>query len=102
MSDVCISYSRRDIEFVCYRPTRFKNRFMPKGWLSPSLMSRLYNIETWYQRLTQRCLINSVSIARNRFDTQKMETPEISGVEYRQGELYGYEVRELVTSEKTY
>lgn len=31
-----------------------------------------------------------------RFDTQKMQNPEISGVEYQQGDLFGYEVREYV------
>ncbi len=59
-------------------------------------MSRIYNIETWYQRLAQRSLITSVSIETNRFDMQKMENPEISGVEYQQGELHGYEVREYL------
>ena len=79
-----------------YRPPRFDNRTRPKGWLPPSLMSRIYNIETWYQRLAQRCLITSVSIETVRFDMQKMENPEISGVEYQQGELHGYEVREYL------
>ena len=59
-------------------------------------MSRIYNIETWYQRLAQRCLITSVSIETVRFDMQKMENPGISGVEYQQGELHGYEVREYL------
>jgi hypothetical protein len=31
-----------------------------------------------------------------RFDTQKLQNPEISGVEYQQGELFGYEVREYL------
>jgi 5-methylcytosine-specific restriction endonuclease McrA len=76
-----------------YRPMRWGNRSRRTGWLPPSLMSRIYNIETWYQRLAQRSLITSVSIETNRFDMQKMENPEISGVEYQQGELHGYEVR---------
>ena len=59
-------------------------------------MSRIYNIETWFNRLRQRCLISSVSIETVRFDMQKMENPEISGVEYQQGELHGYEVREYL------
>ena len=79
-----------------YRPPRFNNRTKPKGWLAPSLMSRIYNIETWFNRLRQRCLITSVSIETVRFDMQKMENPEISGVEYQQGELHGYEVREYL------
>lgn len=31
-----------------------------------------------------------------RFDRQKMQNPEISGVEYQQGELQGYEVRQYL------
>jgi hypothetical protein len=31
-----------------------------------------------------------------RFDTQKMQNPEISGIKYQQGELCGYEVREYL------
>ncbi len=31
-----------------------------------------------------------------RFDLQKLENPEISGVEYQQGELLGYEIREYL------
>ncbi len=31
-----------------------------------------------------------------RFDMQKMLNPEVSGVEYQQGELFGYEVREYL------
>ena len=85
-----------------YRSPRFDNRSKPEGWLPPSLMSRIYNIETWFNRLRQRCLITSVSIETVRFDTQKMENPEISGVEYQQGELEGYEVREKrgITTQK--
>jgi len=31
-----------------------------------------------------------------RFDTQALQNPEISGIEYQQGELAGYEVREYL------
>jgi 5-methylcytosine-specific restriction endonuclease McrA len=31
-----------------------------------------------------------------RFDTQKLQNPEISGIQYQQGELQGYEVREYL------
>lgn len=34
-----------------YRKPRFANRSRPEGWLPPSLMSRVYNIETWVVRL---------------------------------------------------
>ena len=31
-----------------------------------------------------------------KFDTQKIQHPEISGVEYQKGELFGYDVREYL------
>ncbi|WP_373872957.1 RRXRR domain-containing protein [Microseira wollei] len=31
-----------------------------------------------------------------KFDTQKMVNPEINGVEYQRGELWGYEVRQYL------
>lgn len=31
-----------------------------------------------------------------RFDTQKFQNPEIEGVEYQQGTLFGYEIREYL------
>jgi hypothetical protein len=40
--------------------------------------------------------IDALSQELVRFDTQLVDTPEISGVEYQQGELAGYEVREYL------
>lgn len=79
-----------------YRPARFNNRTRPKGWLPPSLMSRVYNVQTWAKRLSKYCPISSVAVETVRFDMQKMANHEISGVEYQQGALFGYEVREYL------
>lgn len=79
-----------------YRPPRFNNRRKPKGWLPPSLNSRVDNILTWTLRLSKFAQVNAISMELVRFDMQKMENPEISGVEYQQGELMGYEVREYL------
>ena len=79
-----------------YRKPRFENRTRPKGWLPPSLKSRVHNIETWVGRLCRLCDIQAVSMELVRFDMQKMENPEISGTEYQQGELMGYEMREYL------
>jgi hypothetical protein len=40
--------------------------------------------------------ITALSVEHVAFDTQKMQDPEISGVEYQQGTLLGYEVREYL------
>jgi len=79
-----------------YRKPRFLNRTRPKGWLSPSLKSRVYNIETWVRRLRKVCNIQALSMELVRFDMQLMENPHISGVEYQQGELMGFEVKEYL------
>ncbi|NEQ86083.1 MAG: HNH endonuclease [Moorea sp. SIO2I5] len=79
-----------------YRKPRFLNRKRPEGWLAPSLMSRVHNILTWTKKLIKFCPITGISQELVRFDTQKMENPEISGVEYQQGTLYGYELREYL------
>jgi 5-methylcytosine-specific restriction endonuclease McrA len=79
-----------------YRKPRFLNRTKPKGWLAPSLKSRVYNIETWVRRLRKVCNIQAISMELVRFDMQLMENPDISGVQYQQGELAGYEVKEYL------
>lgn len=79
-----------------YRPRRFDNRRRPEGWLPPSLRSRVDNVKTWAERLGRLAPICAVAIETVRFDTQQMQNPEISGIEYQQGELAGYEVREYL------
>jgi len=79
-----------------YREPRFSNRTRPEGWLPPSLFSRVANIETWVSRLCRLCPIGAISFELAKFDTQKMQNPEILGVEYQQGELAGYEVKEYL------
>lgn len=79
-----------------YRPARFDNRLRPKGWLPPSLMSRVDNVSSWMKRLSSYCPIANVCVETVRFDVQLMENPEISGATYQQGTLAGYELREYL------
>jgi 5-methylcytosine-specific restriction endonuclease McrA len=79
-----------------YRKARFLNRRRAKGWLPPSLKSRISNIETWVNRLARCYPISGLSMELVKFDTQLLENPEISGIAYQQGELAGYEVREYL------
>jgi 5-methylcytosine-specific restriction endonuclease McrA len=79
-----------------YRKPRFSNRTRPKGWLAPSLQSRVDNVYHWAKKLIGFVPITSIQVETVRFDTQKIQNPEISGVEYQQGELAGYEVREYL------
>ncbi|MDJ0659904.1 MAG: RNA-guided endonuclease IscB, partial [Crocosphaera sp.] len=79
-----------------YRQPRFLNRKRPEGWLPPSLQHRVDTTLTWVKRLTRYCPVDSISVELVKFDLQKQETPEISGVEYQHGTLYGWEVREYL------
>src|SRR2546421_6906052 len=80
-----------------YRKARFTNRRTnKKGWLPPSLQSRIANVKTWVGRLRRVCPLAAISLELVKFDTQLMEQVEISGVEYQQGTLQGYEVREYL------
>ena len=78
-----------------YRKKRF-NRHKPEGWLAPSLKHRLLTVETWIRRIIKYVPIVSIAIEKVKFDMQKMENPDISGVEYQQGTLFGYTIREAL------
>jgi hypothetical protein len=56
----------------------------------------VYNTITWVKRLMCVCPITAVSQELVKFDMQGMENPELVGVEYQQGTLAGYEVREYL------
>ncbi|MGB8686852.1 MAG: RNA-guided endonuclease IscB [Microcoleus sp.] len=79
-----------------YRQARFLNRTRKKGWLAPSLQHRVETTLTWVNKLRRLAPISLIVQELVRFDLQQLENPEISGIEYQQGELQGYEVREYL------
>jgi 5-methylcytosine-specific restriction endonuclease McrA len=79
-----------------YRKPRFLNRTRKQGWLPPSLESRIANIETIVRRIRKLCPVAAISQELVRFDLQQMQNPEINGVEYQRGELFGFEVKEYL------
>ncbi len=87
---------RRRRSRLRYRQPRFLNRIRQSGWLPPSLMHRVLTTMTWVKRLIKFAPVSSIAEELVRFDTQKLESRFISGVEYQQGELLGYEVREYL------
>jgi len=89
---------KRRNRFTRYRKPRFQNRASSrrKGRLPPSLESRVANVLTWVGRLMRLCPIEAISMELVKFDMQAMQHPEISGVEYQQGERMGFEVREYL------
>lgn len=79
-----------------YRQARFLNRARPKGWLAQGLKHRVDTTLTWVNKFIRFAPINSIAVELIQFDLQQLENPEISGVEYQQGELLGYEIREYL------
>jgi len=87
---------RRRYANLRHRQPRFNNRTRRNGWLPPSLQHRVDTIMSWVRRLCLWVPVSALSQELVRFDTQALQSPEISGIEYQQGELQGYEVREYL------
>ncbi|MDD2727588.1 RNA-guided endonuclease IscB [Malikia sp.] len=87
---------RRRRGHLRYRAPRFLNRRRAKGWLPPSLQHRVNTSLAWVQRLQRWAPVTALSSELVRFDLQAIQNPEISGVEYQQGTLAGYETREYL------
>ncbi|MHB8246623.1 MAG: RNA-guided endonuclease IscB [Acidimicrobiales bacterium] len=64
--------------------------------LAPSLQHRVDSTMATVARLRRYTPVAGLHQELVRFDTQQMESPEIAGVEYQQGTLMGYEVREYL------
>ena len=90
------AFRRRRRGNLRYRPARFDNRTKPKGWLAPSLRHRVETTTSWVERLRRLTPVTGLAMELVRFDTQAMENPEISGVEYQRGTLAGFELREYL------
>jgi 5-methylcytosine-specific restriction endonuclease McrA len=80
-----------------YRKPRFLNRRnQKKGWIPPTLQSRVNNIKSWVTRLQRLCPLTNISYENVKFDIQLMNNPNINGIEYQQGTLMGYELKEYL------
>ena len=84
-----------------YRQARFQNRTRPVGWLAPSLKIRVDNLQTWFTRFFKLCNLTQISMELVRFDMQLMQDAEVSGIEYQQGTLLGYEIRAYLLEKYT-
>jgi len=78
-----------------YRQPRFDNRkkSKPKGWLAPSIKHKMDSHIKLVNKLKEILPITKVIVEVAQFDAQKMQNPEIEGIEYQQGKLQGYNVR---------
>ncbi|MCY0884250.1 MAG: RRXRR domain-containing protein, partial [Firmicutes bacterium] len=80
----------------CAVARNFVNNGHREARLPPSLRARVEQTMGWISKLRALLPITSIAMELVRFDTQLMRNPDITGVEYQQGTLAGYEVREYL------
>ena len=77
-----------------YRKPRFNNRKNKgNGWIPPSLEQKVNVQVNEIAHLHKYFPINNIIIEVAEFDIQKIKNPDISGKEYQQGTLQGYNIR---------
>lgn len=79
-----------------YRPARWANRRRSSQWLAPSICSKCEATGKAVHCVASLLPVHQVKVEVGCFDTQKLQNPEITGVSYQQGELFGYELREYL------
>ena len=76
---------------------RFSNRSREAGWLTPTARHLLDSLKNYVQSIKNRVPLARVYVEYAKFDQQKLDNPEIQGVEYQNGRQKGYaNVREYV------
>lgn len=73
-----------------YRKSRFLNRKRTDKWLPPSIQNRIDHTFRWIDTFDSLVPNTIVHIEVGKFDVAKMINPDINGVDYQQGQTYGY------------
>ena len=80
-----------------YRPARYLNRKVPKGWLAPSVKNKIETHVKVVEKLHKILPITKIIVEVASFDIQKIKNPDIQGKDYQQGEQLGFwNVREYI------
>ena len=81
-----------------YRPNRFSNRKnITAGWLSPSTRNKIDAHLKVVDNISKILPLTKIIVETASFDVQKIKNPDISGVEYQQGEQFNFRnVREYI------
>ena len=79
-----------------FRPKRFNNRRRKPGTLPPSVDSLRTDTMRVVRILQTMYPVMRIRIERNKFDTQLMMNPNIKGVEYQRGTLFGWQIRAYI------
>ena len=85
------NYRRNRRSKLRYRQPRFNNRTKPKGWLPPTLKSKAESTIKIVKQLSKILPINKIRVEIAKFDTQKLQNPDIKGKEYQKGVTEGYD-----------
>ena len=87
------SFRRNRRARLRYRAPRFDNRRRQPGTLPPSVDSLRIDTMRVVSILRPVYPITHIRLERNKFDPQLMMNPDINGVEYQRGTLFGWQVR---------
>ena len=80
-----------------YRKARFNNRKRIEGCLAPSVQNKVNSHMRILEKIHSILPISKTIVEVASFDIQKIKNPDISGVEYQEGEQLGFwNVREYV------
>lgn len=91
-----LRHSRRNRK-TRYRPARFKNRKISKGWLPPSTTQKIETHLTVIRKIHAFLPVTNIVVECASFDIQKIKNPKINGTEYQCGEQFDFwNVREYV------
>lgn len=88
-----------------YRKPRFNNRkaSKQKGWIAPSIRNKIDTHLTVIDKITKIIPISEIHVEVASFDIQKIKNPDITGIEYQQGDqLDSWNVREYVLFRDNY
>lgn len=74
-----------------YRQPRFLNRAKSKGWLPPSILSKVNHTIRWIDKYCALVPNHKLNIEVGNFDVAKIIDPDIQSEQYQQGQMLGYE-----------
>jgi 5-methylcytosine-specific restriction endonuclease McrA len=82
-----------------YRRARWANRRRPKGWLTPTMRSKVRSHSREIEFVKRILAVTRTIIETASFDIHKIVNPDVSGEGYNQGRLKGfYNVKQFILS----
>jgi hypothetical protein len=86
-----LMYRRGRRNKLWYRKPRWNNRKRKESWLPPSTQRRYDTHLKIINTLKAVLPITKIIIEVGNFDIQKIENPDIEGIDYQRGDMYGYQ-----------